>query len=185
MRENWTGQSFGERDYLIHSQPLVIETVELLRLPSICVCCGQPTKRFLSVKPDDPTKIKEKFALDFLGLIFPPAIFASAAILFSTPNVKLPLCRRCRINYFLPDKKVFVFILTIILSFIGAFYHGFRQQYGIMLVYLILVVTCLVLLIRKNRSHQTKTLPVQVYQLNGRYRYAIFGGPLYEQFSKK
>jgi hypothetical protein len=185
MREDWAQQSFGERNFLVHSQPIVVETVKLLDLPPVCACCGQPTKRVFAVKPSDPTKRKETFTLNFLGLIFPPLTFVSATILFSTPNAKLPLCRKCRFDYFLPDRKVIIFILTMLLCFICAFYYGFRQEYGFMLTYLFFAMVCLVLLIRKNRPHQIKTLPVQVYELNGRYRYVIYGGPLYDHFSKK
>jgi hypothetical protein len=168
----------------VNSKPIVIETTKFLQLPQVCVCCGKATKQSIVVKPTDPSKFKQEFALNVLGLAFPPAHFVLAAELFSTPNAKIPLCRKCKFNHFLPDKKVFAFLALLVLFFVAAFYLGFRAQYGYMLLCLLLAIACLVWVARKNISHDVSTLPVRIFQSNGKYRYAIFGGPLYELFNK-
>jgi hypothetical protein len=53
-----------------------------------------------------------------------------------------------------------------------------------MLLNLLLACACLIFVGRKNISHDINTLPIRIYQFNGKYRYAIFGGPLYNHFVK-
>lgn len=169
----------------MNSKPIIVETTELLQLPEVCVGCGKTTKHKVVVKPSDPSSSKQEFALNALALAVPPAHFVLAAKLFSTPNARIPLCRKCQFKHFLPDKKLFPVLALLVLSFVGAFYWGFRAQYGYMLAGLCLAIACLVFVARKNVPHDINTLPVRIFQVDGKYRYAIFGGPLYDYFNKR
>jgi hypothetical protein len=168
----------------VNAKPIIFETTELLQLPQICTCCGKTTRHTLAVKPADPSKFKQKLALDALSLAFPPAHIALAIKTLSTPNAQIPICRKCWFRHFLPDKKLFLVIVLHVLFFVGAFYWGIRAQYGYMLLNLLLACACLIFVGRKNISHDINTLPIRIYQFNGKYRYAIFGGPLYNHFVK-
>lgn len=165
-------------------KPIIFETTKLLQLPQVCTCCGKTTRHTIAVKPADPSNFKQELALDALALAFPPAHIALAIKTLSTPNAAIPLCRKCWFRHFLPDRKLFLIIVLLVLFFVGAFYWGFHGQYGYMLLNLLLGSACLVFVGRKNMSHDINTLPIRIYKLNGKYRYAIFGGPLYDQFVK-
>ena len=169
----------------VSPKPIVFETAQLVELPKVCMCCGKATKHTIVVKPTDPSNVGQELALDALGLVFPPAHIASAVKVLSTPNAKIPLCRKCRFKHFLPDQRLFIFIGMLALLFLGAFYCGLHAQYGFMLLALFLATACLIFIARKNMSHDINTLPIRIYRYNGKYRYAIFGGPLFEHFSKK
>jgi hypothetical protein len=164
----------------VNQQPIIVETTGLLELPKFCVCCGKATRRTVAIKPADPTNFKQELALDALALAFPPAHVALGFKVLSTPNATIPLCGMCRLKHFFPDPKLFTVIGLLVLFFIGAFFWGLRAQYGLMLLNLLLAVACLVFVARKNMPHDIGTLPVRIYRFDGKYRYAIFGGPLYD-----
>jgi len=170
--------------HAVNQQPIILETTRLLELPKFCVFCGKTTKRTIAIKPADPSHFKQELALDALALAFPPAHLALGIKILSTPNAKIPLCGMCRLKHFFPDPKLFVVIGLLVLFFIGAFFWGLHGQYGLMLLNLLLAIACLAFVARKNTPHDIGTLPVRIYQFDGKYRYAIFGGPLYDHFVK-
>jgi len=168
----------------VNQQPIVFETTGLLELPKFCVCCGKATGSTIAIKPADPSNFKQELALDALALAFSPVHLVLGIKILSTPNAKIPLCGMCCLKHFIPDPKLFAIIGLLVLFFVGAFFGGLRAHYGLMFLNLLLAIACLVFVARKNIPHDIDTLPVRIYQFGEKYRYAIFGGPLYDYFVK-
>jgi hypothetical protein len=161
------------------SQPIVVESNGPLSLPPVCVCCGQPTRHACAIKPGDPSKIKQELLLDAIGLaVMPVHLFRSIQILL-TKNVRFPMCLKCRINFFLPGKASMIMIVLVIFCFVDAFYEGFQQHYGWMLLDLLGAIIFTILAINRNAPHARQALPIGVYLHQGKYRYVVYGGPIY------
>lgn len=117
--------------------------------------------------------------LDALGLVVLPVHLMRSIEILRTKNVRFPMCLKCRLNYFLPGKTSMLMIVLMILCFIDAFHNGFHERYGLMICDLMGVVTFMVLAGKKNVQHSLQALPVNVYLHKGKYRYVVYGGPVY------
>ena len=91
------------------------------------------------------------------------------------------MCLECRRNYFLPSKSSMTMIVLVILCFVDAFCNGFGERYGWMFIDLLGVIVFMVLAVKKNLRHASQALPVKVYLHNGKYRYVVYGGPIYDR----
>ena len=72
-------------------------------------------------------------------------------------------------------------IVLVILCFVDAFYHGFGERYGWMFFDLLGVIIFMILAVKKNVRHTIQALPVNVYLHDGKYRYVVYGGPIYDR----
>ena len=165
--------------------PFIVETASPLQLRPNCVCCGRPTSQTTVIKPTDPSNAGANFLIDGLAMVFHPLHFVTAIRMLKAPAVKLPMCNSCRFNHFLPGRKTVIYVVLLVLFFIDAFYHGFQSKFGYMLLDLLLAVICLVMVAKKNVRHDVNTLPVRVSLHNQKFRYTIYGGPLYDYFKKQ
>jgi hypothetical protein len=162
------------------SQPIVVESNGPLSLPPVCICCGQPARLACVIKPGNPSEIKQELLLDAVGLaVMPVNLFRSIQIL-NTKNVRFPMCLKCRLNYFLPSRTSMIMIALMVFCFIDAFYVGFHERYGLMLLDLLGAIIFMILAIKKNVQHALQALPVNVYLHEGKYRYVVYGGPIYD-----
>ena len=167
------------------SQPVVIDTVNPLKFPPFCACCGQPTKKTIKSEPiGDGVKASQDFLIESLGLIVHPIGLITGLAKLAATKPRIPICRTCWLKHFLPSKKTIVFILLHILFFVDAFYHGFQSKFGYMFVDLFLAMVCLAFVARKNMRHSLITFPIRIFLYKGMLRYVIYDGPFYDRFSK-
>ena len=161
------------------SQPIIVESDGPLSLPPICVCCGQAARHACVIKPSDPSKIKQELLLDAVGLaVMPVHLFRSIQIL-QTKNIRFPMCLKCRFNFFLPSKTSMIMIVLVTFCFVDAFYVGFHEHYGWMFLDLLGAIIFTILAVKINSQHSLQALPVKVYLHKGKYRYVVYGGPIY------
>ena len=73
-----------------------------------------------------------------------------------------------------------IMIALVVLCFVDAFYTGFHERYGLMLLGLLGAMIFTILAIKKNVQHALQPLPVNVYLHEGKYRYVVYGGPIYD-----
>jgi len=169
------------------TQPIIIDSVEPLELPQVCVCCGNPGTHPIVIKPTEPPtalRVSQDLIVEVAGGIVHPLGLVLAANKLASPNVKIPMCARCHFNYFLPGKNAVVFIVLHIAFFIIAFVEGFKEKYGWMLLALLFAFICLIFVVRINARHNLKILPVRIYRIGKKFRYIIFGGPFYSQLRR-
>jgi hypothetical protein len=168
----------------MNSQPIIFESNGPLSLPPECVCCGRPARHACVIKPSDPSKIKQELMLDTIGLAVVPVHLMRSIQILQIKNVRFPMCLKCRLNYFLPSKTSMTMIVFVILCFVDAFYNGFGERYGWMLIDLLGVIIFIVLAIKKNVRHALQALPVNVYLHDGKYRYVVYGGSIYNRLKE-
>lgn len=166
------------------SAPINYESDTPLTLPPLCLCCGQETQQTVPLRPvSSPTK--SSIALECLSLYFPPLHLVDLLAIVPKESVQVPLCGRCAHDHFLPAPGLwkpliaFVIFLLAALPFIAL--GNTILGYGLLAVAVILMV----LIARKNQSHEARLLPIKVYRENGRFRYEVWGGPFYEFLQAK
>jgi hypothetical protein len=165
--------------------PLVIESEKPLQLPPICACCGALAKYGIDIKPTDPSAVGQDLVVEGIGAFVHPIGLLISIKKLASPSVRIPMCKGCRLKHFLPGRNTLFFMALHVLFFADAFYHGFKTQYGYMFLDLLLAMACLVVVVRKNTRHNFITLPVRVSLHGGKFRYAIYDGPLYSYFEKQ
>jgi hypothetical protein len=166
----------------VKAQPIVIESNGPLSLPPVCACCGRPAHHACVIKPNDPSKAKEELMLDAVGLVVLPVHLMRSIQILKTKNARIPMCLKCRFNYFLPGKISMIMIVLVTLCFIDAFHNGFQERYGLMFCDLLGAVIFMILAVKKSVRHSLQAMPVNVYLHKGKYRYVVYGGPIYDSF---
>ena len=73
-----------------------------------------------------------------------------------------------------------IMIVLAVLCIIDAFYNGFHERYALMLCDLLGAVIFTILAGKKNVQHSLQALPVNVCLHKGKYRYVVYGGPIYD-----
>jgi hypothetical protein len=165
---------------IANSRPIIVESNGPLSLPPVCVCCGSPARHACAIKPSDPSKFKQELALEAVGLFIHPVSWLRQIDMLRTKNALFPMCRKCRFSYFFPSKLSALFIVLVILCLADAFYAGFHKHFRLMLIDLVAVVVFMILAVKRNVPHSLQALPIRVFLHEGKYRYEVYGGPIYD-----
>lgn len=158
-------------------EPLVVDASRPLDFPPYCVRCGTHTHHKFLIDPINPSETKTNLAINLAELFVPAISLVQSAELFKKVYPKVPLCWKCHLNHFLPDKKLITGILLLIASLVQMFRAAFNNDLLQMGICIFLSVAMLFFLVFRNIHHERISLPVQIYQIENSLRYIIYDGP--------
>jgi hypothetical protein len=158
--------------------PVYVESSTPLDLPSFCMACGRDTRHKVSLNADSHKRnvaLGCLLHLTMLGLVF------EAIRMLTQKRVRVPICWHCHMRSFVPDPKLNRKVWLFIAMLCGGFILFNIDHPGFGTLTLLLSLTVLIPLVRENKDHARKYLPIEVSYSNGQYHYAVYSGP-FRQF---
>jgi hypothetical protein len=160
-----------------------LDSKQPLDLPPICACCGTETRRTSTIVAESPGSKDVETLLGCLGVMSPVFHLAAGAATLQKKRVRIPFCRRCRLDYFLPAPRARLPLCGFILLIVAAVYILIAFEnlaWGGALI--IGAFFLLFIGARRNAGHEARRRPMQVFYQNRRYQYVAISGPYVEYF---
>lgn len=160
--------------------PLLIKTVEPLKLPNFCLHCGRETRHKIRVPVYTREGEEDRAILKSVGRFVHLAHIALLFFYFLSKTVKIPLCPRCHVNLVFPARFWMpVFGMTAFLFSTYYFMAHDNMQYGLISIFFC-VIMMFVISILDQPHRQQAALPIKVCCDKGLYYYYVWDGPLYD-----